>query len=150
MSIPTSVVQRDIDDGECGRTDRCMEKLAITRALIAHLKLDNKPDDIRRLRVKVDGANIKFNYGGYRWKAPTPLAAKNAMIKFDREERARIKPHRYVVHAVRGSKIVPFTRERQDQINEARQRRIAEGRADKDYGKRTVHMRVVAMAGGYG
>jgi hypothetical protein len=99
----------------------------------------------------VDGKFIKFNYGRYRWRATTPNTAKNSMLDFDNPKRHHlVKPHRYTVNAVRGTKITPFTRERQDQVNEARRVRIAEGRRDKDYGRRTTHQRVIGMAAGYG
>ena len=100
--------------------------------------------------MKVDGGKVRFIYDGYRWRAPTPMVAKDALILFDKKKRHLIKPHRYKLKAERGSKVLPLTRERKDQINEARQRRLAEGRPDKVHDAKTVHQRVVGLAMGHG
>ena len=158
MKFKVNVLQRHIDEGECGYSNRCMEKLAITSALIKHLGLnpERDADEINKLKVKIDSTGIKFNYDGYRYvMAPPPKDARKNLIAFDKAKGdpvklARIKPHNYTVIAARTSKIEPFTRERQDQINRARQRRIAQGRPDKPAPRNTVHERVVGMAAGYG
>ena len=146
MKFKVAVLQRHIDDGDCGDTRRCMERLALLSALIKYLDLDEV--QIRKLHVKIDGAKIKFNYKGYRWLADTPRVAKDALILFDQNRRDEIVPHKYTVTAVKTSKIIPFTPDRMDQINKAKQVRIAEGR-EKTYPRRiTAHQRVVGLAPG--
>jgi hypothetical protein len=130
--------QRDIENGKCSLISLCMEKVAIERALRA---LDPKGGDHR---VRIDGGDLKFNFQGYRYHGHVPRIAKLNIIQFDKERRAReraerkgekfiskVGPHSYRVEATKGSKIQPFTRERQEQVNEARRRRAAEGRPDK-------------------
>jgi hypothetical protein len=137
-SFEVRVTKRDIDEGKCGLVARCMHKVAIERSL---RNLDPKGGDHR---TKVDGGKIKFNLHGYRWEAMSPKIVKMTLIKFDRERKARAKaekaglsfqskvePVSYRVEAIRRSKIEPFTRERQEQINDARRRRVAAGKPDK-------------------
>jgi hypothetical protein len=115
-----------------------MHKIAIEREL---RNLDPKGGDHK---VRIDAGDIRFNFQGYRYRAHVPRVAKLALIQFDKERKTRaraerqgakfvskVEPHRYRVEAVKGAKIQPFTRERQEQINEARRRRVAEGRPDK-------------------
>jgi hypothetical protein len=143
MKIKVSTLQRDIDEGMCGVATRCMEKLAVTRALIDQLGI--KSDKVPRLHVRVDGGHIRFNYNGHRWDADTPRAARNALIKFDQDKRL-VTPHKYVVHATKGPKVQKMTEDRMEQINEARARRVREGRPDKVYSDPTIHRRVVGYA----
>jgi hypothetical protein len=154
MKLSISTGQSHIDDGECGLPYKCMERLACTQALISvltnDLGRDPTPEEVRRLHVKVDGAFISFNYNGYRWKAPTPAVARNALIYFDQGRRWMIKPHRYKITAERKSKIVQFDDDRREQINRARQRRAAEGRPDNVTTKPSIHHRVVGLSPGYG
>ena len=137
-NFKVSVIKRDIEDGKCGLSAKCMHKVAIERALRS---LDPKGGDHR---TKVDGGKIKFNLNGYRWEAMSPKVVKMTLIKFDRERKARAKAERaglkfeskvepvtYRVEAIRKNKVEPFTRERQEQINEARRRRVAAGKPDK-------------------
>jgi hypothetical protein len=44
---------------------------------------------------------------------------------------SKVQSHKYRVEATKHHAIQPMTRERQEQINEARRRRIAAGRPDK-------------------
>jgi hypothetical protein len=127
-----------------------MEKIAIERALrLVDPKTDHK--------VRVDSSGVKFNYDGYRFTAPLPPVTKRAMLLFDSEEvlqkraektgeafQSKVRPHRYKLIAVKGTKIIPMTPERQKQINEARRRRIAAGHPDKQ--AYTLHERVIGMA----
>lgn len=138
--------QQDIDEGECGLITKCMEKLAVVRALTKLLKL--KDHEITKLHVRVDGGHIKFNYNGYRWVANTPTKAKNALIRFDRDK-GLVRPHTFTINAERKSKVVPFTQERREQINEARTDRARRGLPDKAYTAPTIHERVVGFAEGY-
>jgi hypothetical protein len=154
VTLHVSTTQPHIDDGDCGLQYKCMEKLAVTQALInklaRELGREPTPDEVRRLHVKVDGAFITFNYRGYRWKAPTPAVARNALIYFDQDRRWMIKPHRYKITAERKSKIVALNDDRREQINRARDRRAAEGRADKVYRDPSIHQRIVGLSPGYG
>jgi hypothetical protein len=138
LSFSVSVLKSDINGGACMLISKCMHKIAIERAL---RKLDPRGGDHR---TRVDGGNVKFNLRGYHWIAFAPKKLKTSLIVFDKEKRARARaerdgvefvskvvPHTYRVEAHRTSKIEPFTRERQEQVNEARRRRIAAGKPDK-------------------
>jgi len=138
LTVPVRVIERDISDGLCGLPGKCMEKIAIERAL---RELDPKGGDHK---VRIDSGICKFKLRGYQWSATPPKIAKNSLIRFDGEEKARnrarklgekfeskVKPHQYKLHAVKGNKIVPMTPERQKQINDARRRRIEAGQPDR-------------------
>lgn len=151
LTIPVRVIERDIRDGLCGLPGRCMEKIAIERAL---REIDPKGGDHK---VRIDAGIVKFKLRGHRWSAPTAKIAKVSLIQFDKEDKTRnkarklgetfeskVKPHQYKLQAVKGEKISPMTPERQKQINEARRKRIAEGRPDKT--TYNLHKRVVGLA----
>jgi hypothetical protein len=74
-----------------------------------------------------------------------PEGSEAGAIQYDKERKAReraerlgkpfdskVKSHSYWIEVHKQGKIQPFTRERQEQINEARRRRKAEGRPDKN------------------
>jgi hypothetical protein len=151
VNLHVRVITRDIREGLCGLPGRCMEKVAIERAL---REINPKGGDHK---VRIDAGIIKFNLSGFRWTAPPPKTAKRALIQFDKEEKARkkaaklgidfvskVEPHQYRIEAIKGDKIKPMTVERQKQINEARRRRIAEGRPDKPV--YNLHKRIVGLA----
>jgi len=151
VSVTVQVIARDIHEGECGMPGKCMEKIAIERAL---REIDPKGGDHK---VRIDAGIIKFNLGGYRWSVPTPMKPKRALLMFDKEEEARkralergevfvskVKPHSWRLEAIKGSKIMPFTAERRMQVNEARRRRIAAGIPDRT--NYDLHKRVVGLA----
>jgi len=150
ISLKVDVIQRDIEEGKCGLISMCMEKVSIERAL---RKIDPKGGDHK---VRIDAGIVKFNLNGYRWRGITPKVAKRSLIQFDKEGKARdkaakagikfisrVKPHSYRMEAERLTKIVPFTRERMEQVYEARERRKIEGRPDKK--KYDLHYRVVGL-----
>jgi hypothetical protein len=144
--------QEDIDNGVCKLTHKCMERIANIRALVEHLGLKDR-DEINALHVKVDAGTIRFNYGGYRWEAKTPRTPKNALMIYDDEKRggkAAVRPHSYTVTAQRTSKVEPFSRERQDQINAARNLRKKAGKPDRVYVGHNIHERIVGYAPGNG
>lgn len=127
-----------------------MEKVAIERAL---REMDPRAGDHR---TRVDAGHIRFNFFGYKFEADTPRVAKASLIKFDTEEKARrkaeaagiefvsaVKPHSYMVEAVRLYKLKKITPERQEEMNRARQARAAAGFKPKRY---TLHKRVVGFA----
>lgn len=146
LKVRVETTQRDIDEGECGLITKCMEKIAIVRALTMQLKL--KEPEVTKLHVRVDGGHIKFNYDGYRWEANTPTKAKNALIRFDRDK-SLVRPHSFTIVAARTTKVLPFTDERREQINQARADRVRRGVPDKAYTAPTIHERVVGYAEGY-
>ena len=150
LNVSVAVLARDIKEGKCGLPGKCMERVAIERSL---RNIDPKGGDHK---TKIDAGIIKFNLGGYHWSAPTPRKPKLALIQFDKEEKARkraekdglefvskVQPHNWTFVATKGSKIMPFTAERQKQINEARLTRAAEGRPDRT--NYNLHKRVVGL-----
>jgi hypothetical protein len=150
VRVKVEVIQRDIEEGVCGSTSKCMEKVSIERAL---RKKDPRGGDHK---VRIDAGIVKFALKGYRWRGITPSVAKRSLIQFDKEAKARlkaekagvkhvskVKPHQYWLEAERMQKIVPFTRERMDQVNAARDRRRAEGRPDRT--RYDLHTRVTGL-----
>jgi hypothetical protein len=151
ITLPVRVIARDISDGLCGLPGKCMEKIAIERAA---RELDPKGGDHK---VRIDAGRVKMKLRGYQWEGATPKIAKVSLIQFDKEERqrnrarkigedfeSRVKPHQYKLVMVKGAKINPMTPERQKQINEARRKRVAEGKPDKT--SYNLHKRVVGLA----
>jgi hypothetical protein len=151
LALKVNVILRDINEGECGLPGKCMEKIAIERAL---RNIDPKGGDHK---VRIDAGIIKFNLAGHRWTATTPKRPKRALLQFDKEEKARkraeklgekfvskVQPHTWTLEATKGSKILAFTAERQKQVNEARRRRAEEGRPDRT--SYDLHKRVVGLA----
>lgn len=140
LKLPVTVTENDIQNGECRIASRCMEKVAVARTLMKQYRGTSDAE----LRVRVDAGHIKFNLRGFRWAADTPKVAKNALIRFDLKK--PVKPHGYVLTARRGTKIIPPSRERQDQVNAARRARIKAGTPDKVYGRKTLRKRVMGYA----
>jgi hypothetical protein len=145
LKIRVETTQEDIDEGECKLITKCMEKIAIARALKEQLHL--KDEEVSKLHVRVDGGHIRFNYKGYRWVANTPAKAKNALIRFDRDK-SLVRPHTFTFVAARTTKVIPMTDERRAQINMAREDRARRGQPDKVYTAPSVHERVVGYAEG--
>lgn len=137
IKIPVSVCSKDIEDGACRDPHRCMEKLAIFRALTELLGKD------KFSRLRLDGAQIKFNYNGHRWHATTPKTAKKSLIAFDMKR--PVAPHRYTVIAIKGTRIQKLSAERQHQINLARNARVAAGTPDKRPTGKSIHQRVIGL-----
>jgi hypothetical protein len=138
LSFRVKTQHRDIEEGKCGLISLCMERVAMERALRV---IDPKGGDHH---VKIDGGSFKFNFRGYHYNGITPKIAKLALIQFDKERRPReraerngekfvskVEPHSYRVEATKGTKVQQFTRERQEQVNEARRRRSAAGKPDQ-------------------
>lgn len=144
------VTANDIEEGRCLLPNLCMVRVAVERHL---RKLD---PTVPNHHTKVDAGHIRFNIDGYRYSGDTPKVAKLALIQFDKENKAqkkaeraglpfesKVKPFSFGFMALRGSKVMPMTRERQVQINEARKRRQAAGQKDRRY---TFRQRVVGFA----
>jgi hypothetical protein len=150
ITFEVEVRRADIQNGECATPSKCMHKIAIERAL---RDLDPKGGDHR---TRVDGAVVRFNYKGHKWKAMTPKKAKVSLIQFDKETKKReeagkkglefhskVEPHKYVIEAIKDGKIVPMPPGRQEQINLARRKRILAGKPDKK--KYTIRDRVIGL-----
>jgi hypothetical protein len=158
LAIDVSTTLIDILGGECRLADKCMEKVAITRAIQKHLGVHPHES-----KVRIDGSWIMCCIKGWRYKAPPPKMAKKWLIKYDqvlsdcRRKRlsheetervlvAEIPPHDYKLTLVRTTKIIPLTQARKDQINAARRRREtqrkAEGRPVTHY---TLRKRVIGL-----
>ncbi len=137
FTFSVQVLREDIEAGKCRDPHRCMERVAIARAL-KNMLGTNEVD-----RLRIDGAQIKFNYDGHRWHATTPKKAKVNLIKFDAKK--SVAPHQYDVTAIKGTKINRVTAERQHQINLARKARIAAGTPDKNPTTHSLHQRVIGL-----
>src|SRR6516164_8959831 len=136
LKFKVQVKTSDIEEGECRKPSKCMEKLAVERAL-----KELFPHEKQNHRVRVHAGATTFNAKGYRWHAIQHRIDKSALIKFDKKQ--AVEPHSYTLEAQRKSKLVKATPTRRRQINAARKRRIAAGRPDKRY---TMHDRVVGYA----
>jgi hypothetical protein len=144
LELPVAITQDHIDEGlkHCRDMHRCMEKVGIAEALVN--EFGGEP---HRYHVRIDGGHAKFNLNGYRYEANTPKIAKNQLMCLDqRKWHHKLKPHRYVLHAVRGTKIYPMSRERKNQINVARRARIAAGNPDRKPNRLTLRKRIAGFA----
>lgn len=81
--------------------------------------------------VRVDAGHIKVNYRGWRYTADTPAHVKRSLMLFDAKKYDEVYIREYKLRFRRTTKIIPVTRERQDQINAARKERFAEGKDDR-------------------
>jgi hypothetical protein len=137
MSFEVYVLQRDIDEGECRLASKCMHVVAITRTLHIALKGGAK-------NVRVTASGVTFNYNNHRWHAVLPKRAIMNLKKYDNPKTTHLgKPHKYKLLAVRKGKVQQVSRERQDQINEARRARVRSGTPDKKYA--SLHERVIGL-----
>jgi hypothetical protein len=142
LKLHVSIVSTDIEIGIPCDPTRCMHRVGITRAATQQLNLTE--EEARKLHVTVKNSGITFNYQGHRWRSPTPQKAINSLIQYDNEKtRQLVRPHNYAITAIKGEKVVPFTRERQDQINAARIARAEAGCPDRVYKKPTLRDRIV-------
>lgn len=159
--FPVEVSKSDIVNGIEGCRDvaKCMERVSITRSLFDRFGV--LPHDSK---VRIDAGKIRWCMDGYRWSADTPKIPRKWLILFDklihalrrkktplpeieRQVLAAVPPHNYTVEGVRGTKIIPFSRERKDQINKARRKREAErrDRGDRSVTRYTLRQRVVGF-----
>jgi hypothetical protein len=148
MEFMVDTTQEDIDGGVCRLPHKCMERVAITRALWRHFHALSENNHVR-----IDAASIRFNHNGYRWEGMTPKTPKYFLILFDLafdkygnkipEKYAKVVPHRYKVIAQRLRKLVRNSPDRQRQINDARRARIEAGIPDKSYRQMTMKERIV-------
>jgi len=77
--------------------------------------------------VRVDAGHIKVNYKGWRYISDAPSHVKRSLMLFDAKRYDEVYIRRYKLRFRRSTKIIPVSRERQDQINAARKERIAAG-----------------------
>lgn len=120
ITLDIDVMQCDIDNSVCRDPAKCMEKVAIARAL---QKIDPGKDH----KVRIEAGVVKFNLWGWRWRGWTPQVARASLLQFDSEEKVRlraqkngeifisqvIEPHKYRLVAERTTEIVkrkPFTK----------------------------------------
>jgi hypothetical protein len=150
IKFPVRVTAEDIAEGECGLANKCMVRVAVERVL---RQLD---PTMPNHHTRVDAGHIRFNYKGRRCVADTPRVAKAALIRFDQEAKEKRKAKREgvefkskvepfaikVMGELRG-KLAPTSRNRKDNINQARRRRAEGGQKPKKY---TLHKRVVGFA----
>lgn len=140
--VSVDVTQHDIETGECLRADKCMEKVAIARAL--HEMFPNEKDH----RVRIDAGHIKFKHGGYRYVADTPRTPRVNLMDFDDDNmRPNVRPHKWRFYARRASKIQktkPFSPARLKQIRDARLAREA-AMGTKDVHRYSFHQRVAGF-----
>lgn len=153
LIVAVGTTTRDIEEGKCGIPSKCMERVAITRAL---RKAD--PGEVNH-KVRVDGGVIKFIYRGHRYQAITPPKVKRALIKFDKERKAReaaerkglpfvskVEPHEYELTAERyGNKVEKNTPAMLAKKRESRKKARASGKREKR-GDR-LHRRVTGLGG---
>jgi hypothetical protein len=156
MTVEGITTVADILEGidGCRDASKCMERVSITRALLE--KYDVSPHETR---VRIDAGHTKFNFKGYRWQADTSKVQKNALIRFDdlitKLKRQRvpaekiekmvldaIPDHSWKFKAMKGTKIIPPTKARQEQVNQRRRERIAAGEKPKHY---TLRKRVIGF-----
>lgn len=135
----------NIREGIACDQNRCMQRVAIIKA-VDH-KFPNR-GHVHAFHVKVNGAVVTLNHDGHHWAAILPKTPRSMLIKFDNPRtRHLVVPHKYWLVFTKGRKIEKMPRERQEQINEARRQRIAEGRPDKAYNTRkTLRQRITGMA----
>jgi hypothetical protein len=154
MTLEGAVTDHDIINGQCLLQARCMYKVATARTLLGLEKKSGTGLGPNTHHVRVDGQFFRFNFRGYRWKAPTPKLCHRNLLKYDiwgksgdrrRGAPCPVKPHSFKIKAERTSKIRPISRERQDQVNAARRERVAQGLPDKEYKGRTFRQRIAGI-----
>lgn len=125
--LPTrDCLDKAIDqDGFCDPR-KCWHFVAIS-ALMERLEPGAKH------HVRVDAGHIKLNYRGWRYVADTPRHVKRSLMLFDLKRYDEVYIREYKVRFRRTTKIVPVSRERQDQINAARELRIAAGGGERKH-----------------
>ena len=95
---------------------------------VAINKLMDRLEPGTKHHVRVDAGHIKLNYKGWRYVADTPRHVKRSLMLFDKKRYNEVYVRPYTLHFRRTTKILPYTKERQKQIDAAREKRIVEGR----------------------
>jgi hypothetical protein len=107
------------DNGFC-EPSKCWHKLAIAAIVLAWAPKETA-------HVRIDAGHVKLNYGGWRYVADTPRHVKRSLMLFDKKRYDEVYIREYVLRFRRTTKIVPLTPARQQQINAARDARLAAG-----------------------
>jgi len=100
-----------------------------------------------RHMVKVDAGHVKVNYCGYKYIADTPVFVKRSLMLFDLGRYDEVVVRRYILRFRRLYKITKMTRERKDQINAARNARIAAGSDERQRRYSCIRKRVEGFSG---
>ncbi len=119
---------------------RCWHRMAI------HALMDNLAPRENH-HVRVDAGHIKVNLRGWRYVADTPRHVKRSLMLFDLKRYEDVRIRGYKLRFRRTTKIIRTTRERQDQINAAREARIAAGGDEHKRGYPSLHKRVEGFSG---
>jgi hypothetical protein len=98
-------------------------------------------------RVRIDGGHVKINYRGWRYVADTPRHVKRSLMLFDAKRYQEVYIRQYTLRFRRSTKIIPPSRERQDQINAARLKRIAAGGDEKQRRYPNLRKRIEGFSG---
>src|SRR5215831_14820627 len=102
LAVEVNVTQERIDEGQCLRADKCMEKLSIEAFLLEKFSQETTGS----LKVRIDMGHVKFSLRGYRYKQDTPKHISRKIYNFDHEHlRHLVVPHRWRFIAIRGSRI---------------------------------------------
>ncbi len=116
---------KDDLDTAIGQNGFCHPKLCWHKVAIEALMHRLNPGS--RHNVRIDGGHVKLNYKGWRYVADTPLHVKRSLMLFDLKRYDEVRVRQYSLRFRRTTKIIPLTEERQEQINAARLKRIANG-----------------------
>lgn len=125
-------------NGQCNPT-KCWHFVGIN-------KLMDKLAPGERHHVRVDAGHIKLNFGGWRYVADTPVHVKRSLMLFDAGRYDDLYIRRYKLRFRRTTKIKEATAERKQQINAARQARIAAG-SDEPHRVYNLRARVEGFSG---
>ena len=96
--------------------------------------------------VRVDAGHIKLNYQGWRYIANSPRTVKRSLMLFDAKRYDEVYIREYSLRFQRTTKILPFSKERQEQIYAARDKRIAEGRENYQRPADSLRKRVAGFS----
>lgn len=120
-NVRVHVTRRDIEEGKCTDPNKCMIKLAVARAI-----------NIPHGYIRVDSTGVSITRrNDYREKAFMPRTAVVNMFRFDNKQ--QIEPFYFVLKFVKTTRVHKATAERREKVNQARARRKAEGRPDRQY-----------------
>jgi hypothetical protein len=139
--MPTrQALDKAIDQNGFCDPRKCWHFVAIN-ALMERLEPEAKH------HVRVDAGHIKTNYRGWRYIADTPRHVKRGLMLFDLRRYDEVYIRQYTLRFRRTTKIIPISRDRQDQINLARAKRIAAGGDEHKRNYPDLHKRVEGFSG---
>lgn len=97
--------------------------------------------------VRVDAGHIKLNYRGWRYVADSPRHVKRSLMLFDLKRYDEVYIREYKLRFRRTTRIVPISRERQDQINALRRERVALGGDERKRKYPNMRKRIEGFSG---